>query len=183
MLELQMATLKPLQIARLLHKYYTLKIVKAMVIQDALIITVTIPLMEMYTSWNIFAIRNIGVGIDTNVTVGKSGITRVHKMQVPDYLAVSNDNTMFMHISYEEAARCMYVQKGLCVIRTYMTDQVFTCIMAIYMDNIAQIKELCDFQVWPNVQLQSAVYPMGSGQYLIHNLKSPLQILCESGSK
>ena len=116
------------------------------------------------------------------MSIGKGGISRVHTMQIPDYLAVSNDNTMFMHMSYEEAARCMYVQQGLCVIRTYMTNQVFSCVTAIYMDNVAQIKSLCDFQVWPNAKLQSAVYPLNSGQYLIHNLKSPLQILCKSGS-
>ena len=179
-LELQTAQLKPLQIRSQLHKYYSLNLAKAVIMQDALIISVTVPLMEMYIPWNIFAIRN---RIGTNMVSEKSGITRVHSMHISDYLAVSNDNTMFMHMSYEEAARCMYVQQVLCVIHTYMTNQAFSCITAIYMDNVATIKSLCDFQVWPNAQLAPAVYPLDTGQYMIHNMESPLQILCKTGSK
>ena len=106
-----------------------------------------------------------------------------HPMQIPEYLAVSTDNTLFMIMSQDEAFRCIYAQEGLCTIETYMTNQAFSCITAIYMDNVAKIKSQCDFQIWPNARLNPAIYPLAPGQYLEHNLESPLQILCKTGSK
>ena len=57
------------------------------------------------------------------------------------------------------------------------------CITAIYMDNVFQIKGTCNFQVLPNARLNPAIYPLSPGYYLIHNLETPLQILCQTGTK
>ena len=64
-----------------------------------------------------------------------------------------------------------------------MTNHEFSCITAIYMDNVVQIKSQCNFQVWPNARLNPAIYPLAPGRYLIHNLETPLQILCKAGPK
>ena len=61
---------------------------------------VTIPLMDMYTPWSLYAVKNIGVAINSNSFEGTRGITMVNAMQIPDYSAVSMDNKTPLHFFY-----------------------------------------------------------------------------------
>ena len=100
----------------MLHKYYNLKNAKAVILQDALVGMITSSLI--YTMWSLYAVKNIGVAIDSGSTDGQNAITIVNSLRIPDYFAVSRANTLFNDKTQAKAFRCIYAQKGLCTIRT-----------------------------------------------------------------
>ena len=100
-----------------LYKYYTLPLTSCLKVKDTLIVTLTVPLVYMPATFDIYEVISFGTPIPSNTPNeprSQPGHTRLDPAQTPSHLAVSATGDYFVTLSAVEASDCILSQDGWC---------------------------------------------------------------------
>ena len=158
-----------------------------MFLKDSLIVHVVLPVLALPNEFNIAVIHNFGVQMPGNNPKSpkqQQGITKLSDTSIPQVLATTDDNDIFLDLTLNEAIECVQNYEGLCPqIRNYRSSYATDCIISIYLDNLDNIADNCDFHLYPSRTLAPAIYNIGPSRFLLNGVGSPVTLMCPTGSK
>ncbi|MCP3888473.1 MAG: hypothetical protein GY702_06320, partial [Desulfobulbaceae bacterium] len=173
--------LRPIMDNDYLHKYYSIPATSTLKVDKTLIITLQIPLTEMRIPFSIYSVNNMGCQIKGNM---EKGYTKLAEDQLPQYLAISNDNKWYVPLKEYQYQVCSSHFHGFCPFLNLMHNALSDlCIIKIHQDDMIGIKENCKIDIYPNARLPESVKMVTSGQYLITNPRAKVQVDCGEKGK
>ena len=87
---------------------------------------------------------------------------------LPDYFAISNDRQFFVSLTNEETSHCVGNEIQVCTFRPTMQSISSTnCVANLFLGNVPQIKQQCDFRFLSNV-IKPHLLNIGNGQLIVY---------------
>ena len=144
---------------------------------NKIMISIKFPIGIMHKPLNLFKIINYPVPLN------KSSKHATSILDLPDYIAVTNDDNYYIEINEETLTQCKrYNHLYYCASNLALTHSTFTkCTIALFKDNRKDIRQTCDFRFLPN-KLSSSLEQLNQTHFLLYNV-STLTLHSENVSK
>ena len=103
-------------------------------------------------------------------------------LDIPDYFAITHDVQYYTYFQSEQLLTCQSNKLKQCTFQKVLTSAVQTsCLLALFMENKAVVKQLCNFRFLTN-HVTSDVVLLSKTSILVYNV-DVLELDCKSGRK
>jgi hypothetical protein len=149
--------------------YYQIKDIAYARTTTHIIITINIPMIKVGGRMNIYKVNLFPVPINAGTFEKDSpGYTRL--MDMPDFLAVTDDRMAFLEIRSAEYLTCRGDDMKICggIGAAYRSKSSMSCAMAIFLDSHIDIKTLCTVAYTKNEPTGGAVQIAADDNFVAH---------------
>ena len=168
---------KPLTEDRFLALYYKRHIANAVVMGNALLITIPVPLVNVFHHFLFYKVRSYGLIHHSRDGNSQSGYTKIQDL--PSYLAVRSDRKTFVELSEDDYRDCKDSWPLCGALSVSMETHAMTCLMGIFLQEDSVIKNQCRFKVFLKDTLKPHIRKITDSEYLFVNMPGRLRMLCE----
>lgn len=134
--------------------------------KNELYITFKFPISSQSTPLQLYKVLSLPVPTSENVTE-KMQATQL--LSLSSYFAITSHHDYFVSLSTEDLSNCVQGSVRMCNFNVPLNPiTIPDCTMALFANNIKQVKELCNFRYIPTL-LSSDIIELTATQVLLYN--------------
>lgn len=140
--------------------------------KNELYITVKFPISSQSTPLQLYKVLSLPIPTSENVT---EMMQATQLLSLSSYFAITSHHDYFVSLSTEDLSNCVQGSVRMCNFNVPLNPITILpdCTMALFANNIKQVKELCNFRYIPTL-LRSDIIELTALQVLLYNTPTVL---------